>query len=196
MMGARATLNIRGKTGDASNLASLSDEVLNSLNVRGNGRIGICQDGESAYLKWINHDRFNPVRVYRTRMAQERFGETTGRLTGPVRFVRKLMDSWRLDCADVVGLLGCHREDLKYVSDILNGRRQLRGRDVRDRIAHLFIIRKTLWSLFRNLDVENDWLREGHSLLNGKTPMSLIIGGSMEDLLLVREYVESAAGVR
>ena len=33
-------------------------------------------------------------------------------------------------------------------------------------------------------------------MLNGKSPMSLIIEGSIEDLLLAREYVESAAGIR
>ena len=106
------------------------------------------------------------------------------------------MDSWRLDIGDVVGFLGCDPEDLQYVSDVLDGRRQLRGRDVRDRIAHLFVIRRTLWSLFRNLEVENDWLREQHPMLDGRPPMSLIVGGSMEDLLLVREYVESTAGLR
>lgn len=106
------------------------------------------------------------------------------------------MGSWRLDIGDVVGLLGYDPEELQYVSDVLDGRRQLRGHDVRNRIAHLFIIRRTLWSLFRNLEVENEWLREQHSMLNGKRPMSLIVGGSMEDLLLAREYVESVAGLR
>ena len=66
--------------------------------------------------------------------------------------------------------------------------------DVRDRIAHLFQIRKTLSSLFRDLDVENEWLREQHTLLDGQEPLKLLLGGSMEDLLLVKEYVDAAAG--
>ena len=216
-------LNIAARTGDASNLANLSGEVLKKFNVRGNGRFRIDQDGESALVKWIRKDRFKPVSVFadgqlddltlpsedkgifekalgasvdRTWVAPGGPGETTRRLTGPVQFVRKLMDSWRLDNGDVVRLLGCDPEDFEYISAVLDGRRQLRGRDVRDRIAHLFCIRRTLWSLFQDLDVENDWLRERHSMLNGKSPMSLIIEGSIEDLLLAREYVESAAGVR
>ena len=216
-------LNIAARTGDASNLANLSGEVLKKFNVRGNGRFRIDQDGESALVKWIRKDRFKPVSVFadgqlddltlpsedkgifekalgasvdRTWVAPGGPGETTRRLTGPVQFVRKLMDSWRLDNGDVVRLLGCDPEDFEYISAVLDGRRQLRGRDVRDRIAHLFCIRRTLWSLFRDLDVENDWLRERHSMLNGKSPMSLIIEGSIEDLLLAREYVESVAGVR
>ena len=216
-------LNIAARTGNASNLANLSSEVLKKLNVRGNGRFRIDQDRESASVKWIRKDRFKPVAVVadgqlddltlrsedkgrfekvlgasidRTWVAPGGLGETPGRLTGPVQFVRNLMDSWRLDNWDVVRLLGCDQEDFEYISAVLDGRRQLRGRDVRDRIVHLFCIRRTLWSLFRNLDVENDWLREQHPMLNGKSPMSLIVEGSIEDLLLAREYVESAAGVR
>ena len=152
-------LNIAARTGDASNLANLSGEVLKKFNVRGNGRFRIDQDGESALVKWIRKDRFKPVSVFadgqlddltlpsedkgifekalgasvdRTWVAPEGPGETTRRLTGPVQFVRKLMDSCRLDNGDVVRLLGCDPEDFEYISAVLDGRRQLRGRDVRD----------------------------------------------------------------
>ena len=189
-------LNISAKAGEASNLSSLSEEALNILNVRGKGHIHIDQVGESACMKWIPKEEFNPVLPYPPSVVSGGSGGITVRLTGPVQFVQELMDLWRLDIRDAVGLLGYDSEDLNYVSEILAGRRQLRGRDVRDRISHLFIVRRTLWSLFRDIDVENDWLREEHSTLNGKQPMSLIVRGSMEDLLLAREYVESAAGVR
>ena len=201
-------LNTAARTGNASNLANLSSEVLKRINVRGNGGFRIDQDRKSASVTWIHKDRLKPsedtgtpqealgASMARTWAAPGGSGETPGRLTGPVQFVRKLMDSWRLDSRDVVRILGCDPEDSEYVSAVLDGRRQLRGRDVRDRIAHLFCIRRTLWSLFRNLDVENDWLREQHPLLNGKSPMSLIVEGSIEDLLLAREYVDSAAGAR
>ena len=190
-------LNTAARTGNASDLANLPSEALKRLNVRGNGEFRIDQDRNSASVAWIRKDReAMGASRDRTRSVPGDSGETPGRLTGPVQFVRNLMDSWRLDNRDVVRLLGCDPEDFEYVSAVLDGRRQLRGRDVRDRIVHLFCIRRTLWSLFRDLDVENDWLREQHPLLNGKSPMSLIVEGSMEDLLLAREYVESAAGVR
>ena len=48
----------------------------------------------------------------------------------------------------------------------------------------------------RDLDVENDWLREQHHMLSEKPPLSLMLEGSMESLVLVREYVDAAAGVR
>ena len=119
-------------------------------------------------------------------------GEESDRLAGHV--VLKLLEFWRLEADDVVGLLGLDPVDADHVAAVLGGAERFRGQDVRDRTAHLFRIRKTLWSLFRDLETENQWLREPHSMLDEKSPLSLLVSGSMEDLLLVREYVEAAAG--
>jgi hypothetical protein len=123
-------------------------------------------------------------------------GQITARLTGPVQFVRKLRDFWHLSMSDSTLILGYDPHDCEHVLAVLDGREQFRGRDVRDRIAHLFCIRRALWSLFRDLDVENEWLREKHHMLSDRSPLSLMLEGSMEALLLVREYVDSAARVR
>ena len=80
------------------------------------------------------------------------------------------------------------------MTHVLQGHATLRGRDAKDRIAHLFQIRRLLWALFRDKTVENEWLREPRAVLKGKTPMDLLVEGSMENLLLVREVVELAAG--
>ncbi|MCY3820044.1 MAG: MbcA/ParS/Xre antitoxin family protein [Gammaproteobacteria bacterium] len=111
-----------------------------------------------------------------------------------VQFIVKLLDFWKLEPPDAVGLLGFNVADADHVSAVLDGREQFRGRDTGDRIAHLLSIRATLSALFRDLQAENDWLREPHTMLDRKTPMSLLVGGSMEDLLLVREYVDTVAG--
>ncbi len=116
------------------------------------------------------------------------------RSSGPVQFAAKLADFWRLNQEDLAGLLGFGPTDAAHAAALLTGRKELHGRDVRDRIAHLFRIRESLHSLFRDLEVENEWLREPHEFLEGKSPMSLMVGGSMEDLLLVREYVDEVAG--
>lgn len=116
------------------------------------------------------------------------------RISGPVQFVLKLLDSWRLSRDDAVLLLGFDQKDNGFVQAVLAGAADLHGRDARDRIAHLFHIRQTLSSLFRDLDVENEWLREPHTLLDEQEPLKLLLGGSMEDLLLVKEYVDAAAG--
>ena len=120
--------------------------------------------------------------------------EASPRLSGPIQFILKLLEFWHLRQDDAVLLLGFDQADASHVIKILEGTELFRGRDVRDRIAHLFHIRISLSALFRDLDVENDWLRESHSLLNGESPMALLLGGSMEALLLVREYVDAAAG--
>ena len=117
------------------------------------------------------------------------------RISGPIQFVLKLLDSWHLNRDEAVLLLGFDQTDNSLVQAILAGVADLHGRDVRDRIAHLFHIRQTLSSLFRNLDVENEWLREPHTLLDDQEPLKLLLGGSMEDLLLVKEYVDAAAGL-
>ena len=116
------------------------------------------------------------------------------RVSGPIQFVLKLLENWHLSRDDAVLLLGFDQEDNGFVQAVLTGAADLHGRDVRDRIAYLFQIRKTLSALFRDLDVENEWLREPHTLLDGQEPLTLLLGGSMEDLLLVKEYVDVAAG--
>ena len=120
--------------------------------------------------------------------------ERPTRLVGPVQFVLKLMEHWRLDSINAVGLLGFDRSDFDYVTSVLEGRERLRGKDVRDRIVHLYGIRKSLRFLFQDLETENAWLREPHEELYGKSPMSLLLSGSMENLLAVKDYVDVFAG--
>ncbi len=121
-------------------------------------------------------------------------GGNPHRLTGPIQFVLKLLDLWCLGTPEAVKLLGFDPDDRDHVVSVLAGHEEFRGRDVRDRIVHLIGIRMALRSLFRDLNTENDWLRESHPMLGDRTPLSLLLGGSMEDLLLTRKYVESAAG--
>lgn len=116
------------------------------------------------------------------------------RLAGPIQFVLKLLAFWRLDMPQAIALLGFSEAEEAHVTAVLEGRDRFSGRDVNDRIAHLFRIRETLDSLFRDLEAENKWLREPHAFLEGRSPLSLLLGGSMEDILMTREYVDAAAG--
>ena len=116
------------------------------------------------------------------------------RLSGPVQFIKKLLEAWRLEEKDAASLLGLEPSDLRHAADLLAGRAAIEGRDAKDRIAYLFLIRATLDSLLRDEEVENDWLRAPHAMLDDKAPMTLLLEGSMENLLLVKEYVEVVAG--
>lgn len=117
------------------------------------------------------------------------------RRSGAIQFVPRLLEFWRLQETDAAQLLGFGPEEAGYVASALAGRTQFHGHDVRERIAHLFWIRKTLSAWLRDQDTENAWLRETHSWLDDKAPLDLLRGGSMEDLLLVRDYVDTASGV-
>ena len=116
------------------------------------------------------------------------------RLTGPIQFLRKLLDTWHLEYRDAARLLGLEGRDTRYVNELLNGRVALRGTDAEQRIVYLFRIRKTLFALFRDEEVENEWLREPRDVLGGKTPLDRLRDGEIESMVLVKELVEAAAG--
>ena len=116
------------------------------------------------------------------------------RLTGPIQLLNKILETWRLDKANAVPLLGLEPSDQGYAADVLAGRSALRGRDAKDRLAYLIQMRMTLSAWFRDEKVENEWLREPHEPLDGKVPMDLLLEGSMENLLLVKEYLEAETG--
>lgn len=141
----------------------------------------------------------NPERYLRTMHDQQNLPRAPGspfvaRLTGPVKFLKKLLESWCLSELEVTSILGLEPSQIGTVRNILHGTSSLRGKDIKERISVLFDIRKTLDALLRDESVERGWLREGKDLLQGKAPMDLMLGGSFEDLLLVRDFVFHVAG--
>ena len=116
------------------------------------------------------------------------------RLSGPVQFMGNLLETWKLKRDDAVPLLGFEQSDRSYVRALMCGRAELAGRDVKDRIAYLVHIRMMLSSLFRDEEVENQWLRERQRMLDDETPIGLLLDGGMEKLLLVKEYVDTVTG--
>lgn len=117
------------------------------------------------------------------------------RLSGPIQFFLKLIELWRLEEEEACKLLGYELTEIQYVEDVLSGVSSLFGRDPKDRIANLFVIRKRLDGLFKDIDVENEWLREKHTDLNNNSPLELLLSGSMENILLIKEFVEHVSGL-
>lgn len=111
--------------------------------------------------------------------------------SGRVQFVLKLLDYWNLNRDDAIRLLGFEANDAEYVDKILRGEERLHGRDIKERITHLFFIRGYLRALFRDLKTENEWLREKHDLLDGEKPLSMLLEGSFANVLDVRDYVDT-----
>jgi hypothetical protein len=144
-------------------------------------------------------EMLDPERYLRTMLDQKNpLGEQSSpfvaRLTGPVKFLKKLLESWSLSELEVTLMLGLEPSQVGTIRNILHGTLSLRGNDVKERINVLFDIRKTLDALLRDENVERGWLREGKDLLQGSAPMDLILRGSFEDLLLVRDFVFHVAG--
>jgi len=127
--------------------------------------------------------------------ASEPIVQLVDHLSGTVQFFLKLMELWHLDSEDACKLLGYELADIKYVEQVLSGVLPLRGRDPKDRIANLVVIRKRLDGLFKDVDVENEWLREKHADIGNKSPMELLLSGSMENLLLIKQFVEFVCGL-
>ena len=59
-----------------------------------------------------------------------------------------------------------------------------------EKFLNLYRIRKLLSGLFMDLKIENEWLREPQEYIGYKKPLSLILYGDEDDLLLVAQYVE------
>ena len=113
----------------------------------------------------------------------------------PIRLILRLLEDWQLEKDDAASLLGFEDSELDYVSDVQSGYELLERQDTKPRIANLLYIRKSLWIFFRDLEVENDWLREPQEMLDERMPLSLLKSGSMEDLQLLREYVDAMTGL-
>ena len=131
---------------------------------------------------------------YPTDLSSARAVSAATKLTGPIQLLKKILETWRLDKADAIPLLGLEPSDQGYAADVLAGRTALRGRDAKDRLAYLIQMRMALSAWFRDEQVENEWLREPQEPLDGEVPISLLLEGSMGNLLLVKEYIEAATG--
>jgi uncharacterized protein (DUF2384 family) len=116
----------------------------------------------------------------------------TGRVTGPVKVLSQICSIWALTDDDVRILLDY--EDRQTVRDLLAGVVSLKGRDREDRVRHMFLIHEALNQLFRSPNEERDWLREPLAELRGKSPISMMLDGSMDALLIVRHLVERLSG--
>ena len=118
------------------------------------------------------------------------------KVAGPVQLFSKLLEAWNLnDLQSACMLLGYEKSGESDVRDILAGHSRLETRDQKDRIAELFVIRKALFSVFRDRKVENQWLREPQEILNGVSPLNLLLEGSWPNLLRVRQLAELMAGL-
>jgi len=121
-----------------------------------------------------------------------------GRITGPVKVLAAIAEQWRLTDAELAKLLDMEQateaRSAADVRSLLAGFLTLRGRDRKDRVRHLFSIHEALAQTLPEEGATDRWLRSGHAELQGRSPMQIMLEGSMESLLSVRDYVERWVG--
>lgn len=112
-------------------------------------------------------------------------------LSGPIKFLLKLRDYWHLSETDLVPLLGFTSTDSGHVARILNGSIRLEDdvESLQARVAHLIWIWTVLRSVFRDRRTENEWLREEHPTLTGRSPLSLMLDEEGSSFETLRDYV-------
>ncbi len=121
-------------------------------------------------------------------------GTFVGSLTGEVTLFRAIANYWNLTSEQAGLLLGLDPGNGDLVDRLFRGTRTLQSRDSKDRVAVLFRIRRNLSALLRDSTSENHWLRSPDPALDGKTPLSLMLEGSILSLLDLEQYVATIAG--
>jgi uncharacterized protein (DUF2384 family) len=115
-----------------------------------------------------------------------------GRITGPVRVLRKITDDWGLSRHEVARLLA-YPED-KIADNLLDGIVTLREQDREDRVLLMYQIYRVLSSLFPEQENQRKWLRAPNQFLNGQNPLDVMLTKRIPGMVLVRNLVDRLAG--
>ncbi|PLS21337.1 MbcA/ParS/Xre antitoxin family protein [Neptunicoccus cionae] len=67
-------------------------------------------------------------------------------------------------------------------------------RDTRARLSNLLGIHKVLRLLFSEPQRGYDWIKAGNAAFNGKSALSVMLGGELTDLMRVRRYLDAERG--
>ena len=153
---------------------------------------------KSAFVEQINYSiiKFLKEKIMQKDNHTEKSGvsegaETVFALSGPARFFKNLLDCWGLGLEEGSILLGGSSDGGMFAEDFLCGEKDISDHmGLEDRIVDLYSISKALSSLFRDEAVENQWLRESDERLDGRSPMELMLDGSGESFLKIKELVE------
>ena len=111
---------------------------------------------------------------------------TPGRVHGVNAFIARTMRCWNIEDAAQAHLLGCTRT---RAARIVGGTERVDDEPTKERVRSMLEIRGTLWALFRDETVENEWLREAQERLGGTSPLETMTGADPEGLARVEAFV-------
>lgn len=146
-----------------------------------------------AGLSIVRHGAGNfDVRRYQPLQFSAARQQSHGRITGPVRVLKKIVSDWKLSPQEVASLLAY--SDPQLADNVLNGIAALRDQDREDRVRLIYAIYRVLSSLFTDLQNQRRWLRAPSSFLNGRAPLDVMISDRIPGMMLVRDMVDRLAG--
>jgi hypothetical protein len=112
-----------------------------------------------------------------------------GRTTGPVRLIQVVAGAWAMTNDELASLLAYPSPQL--AGDLVAGKLTFAGsEDRQDRARLIYLIHSTLSDLFVDSDQERRWVRTPNPLLNGETPLNVMLTRRIPGMLTVREIVE------
>lgn len=161
-------------------------------------RIALRADPQSSMDLGEGIGLANPPRGYASTLDRRRpaAGEIDPRaITGLEDFFQKLLTFWNLTDEQGAALVGYAPQGTSKVARVIGGLATFDTVDERDRVLHLYDIRKLLAGLFRSRELENRWLRTPNPGLDGNTPLNVLLTRTFPNLLKVKQFVEHLAGV-
>ena len=114
------------------------------------------------------------------------------RAPGQIVLLGKIMQVWGINEAEAAVLLGL--EDSNAVGQLLRGVTSLRNQDPKDRLRSIIEIHSDLQALLRDDATEKQWMREPKALLDGLSPLEVMLRPQMTNLLRVHQFVEHISG--
>lgn len=108
--------------------------------------------------------------------------------------ILNLFEHWKLSNADACRLLG-GISGKKWSRWKKKGNFGTAPRDLRTRMAHLIGIHYGLRKTYRDPAQGYDWIRMPNEAFDGRTALEVMLYGDMNDLLYIREWVNTEVGM-
>ena len=114
------------------------------------------------------------------------------RAPGEIVLLQRVMARWAFDDREAARLIGY--EDAGWMRSLYTGRSSLRTRDEKDRVRAVLRMATDLQALYRQEAEIRAWLREPKKLLGGASAYDLMMEGSMENLLRLKQFIAVLSG--
>lgn len=113
-------------------------------------------------------------------------------LSFPIRIFLRIVDRWGLSALQASWILGMN--DGAIIGRLRKGECHWWSTSMDVRVKLLYQVFEGLLNLFRNREIEYDWLNEEQLPLDGRCPIQLTFSGKLEDLVQLRDFVYFISG--